>query len=443
MSHWNISRRTFLRGTGASLSLPLLDAMSPSSVFGGSPAAAPKRMALFFVPNGVIKDSWMPATEGSDYALPYSLEPLRELKEDVLVISGLSQNAADVQVGGGHARATAALFTGVCPDLDGIKLGISVDQIVANHLDGKTRLHSLQLSTTGTQLNGTCDTGFSCAYSSCISWRDKQSPLPNDHIPLSVYERLFGKKDVKPLKPEELSRQQTFRKSVLDLVRDDARRLQRRLGRNDQQKLDEYLYSVREVERRVQASALPADGKHSDIEIPEGRPKDFGEHVRLMGDLIVLAFQSDITRMATFMYGSAASNQTYPMLGVFQGHHELSHHGKQEDWVAQLRKVDRFNVSLFAYVIERMKSVREGDGTLLDNSLLYYGSGLGDGNAHKPLDIPVLIAGRAGNAFGLGRHIKFPRNTSVNKLFLNMFEAMDVPVKEFSDTTGPLPGLSV
>jgi hypothetical protein len=443
MNHWNISRRTFLRGTGASLSLPLLDAMSPSNVFGGAPAVAPKRMALFFVPNGVIKDSWMPATEGSDYALPYSLEPLRDLKKDVLVISGLSQNAADVKVGGGHARATSALFTGICPSLEGIKLGISVDQIVANHLDGKTRLHSLQLSTSGPRLNGTCDTGFSCAYSSCISWRDQKSPLPNDHIPLSVYERLFGKKDAKPLKPEELTKQQTFRKSVLDLVRDDARRLQRRLGRDDQRKLDEYLYSVREVERRVQASALPTDAKHSNIEIPAGIPKDFGEHVRLMGDLIVLAFQSDITRMATFMYGSAGSNQTYPMLGVFRGHHELSHHGKQEDWVAQLRKVDRFNVSLFAYVLKRMKSVKEGDGTLLDNSLLYYGSGLGDGNAHKPLDIPVLIAGRAGNAFDLGQHIKFPRNTSVNKLFLNMFAAMDVPVKEFSDTTGVLPGLSV
>lgn len=440
-----LSRRTLLRGLGACVSLPLLEAMMPPARALAA-AAPPKRVAFFFVPNGIIHDAWTPAAEGAAFTLPSSLEALAPVRQQVNIITGLSQIPYEQRGGVGHARPTAALLTGREADKERISVGTSLDQIIADHVGGNNRLPSLQLSIAGTSLQGECDTGYSCAYSSCISWRDETSPMPNDNNPRSVFERLFGE-DAGGGAGETggeaaRDRRAAVRRSVLDAVMDDARRLDRTLGRSDRDKLAEYMHSVRQLERRIEAAApvLGEDGLPR-IDKPEGRPEAYDDAVRLMGDLLVLAFQSDATRVATFMFGSAASNQSYPMIGVHEGHHELSHHGNIEDKVAKLRRIDRFNVSLYAHVLGRMNEIPEGEGTLLDNSLVYYGSGLGNGNAHTPFDLPVLLGGRGGGAIRSGQHLRLPLDTPLNNLWLSMAHAMDVPLDRFGDSTGLLTGV--
>ncbi len=438
--NWRISRRTFLRGTGVALSLPWLEAMLPATARAAEAVAKPpKRLAVLYVPNGIVHDAWKPTTEGAGYHLPYSLEPLRDLQQHVNVFTGLSQIPYGAREGVGHARPTAALLTGAVASKDGVQAGKSLDQIIAEKIGKQSRLPSLQLSIPGSQLNGACDGEYSCAYSSCISYRDEHSPMPNDNNPRSVYERLFGT-DTKPLPPAELSARQALRKSMLDVVREDAQQLHRRLGQSDRRKLDEYLYSVRQIERRVDAAAARSDGVAM-MQCPEGRPEDYADHVRLMGDLMVLAFQTDATRVCTLMFGVAAGGQTYPEIGVREGHHDLSHHGNDEEKISKLRKIDRYNVALFAYVLERMQAVPEGEGTLLDNSLVYYGSGLGNANQHTPFDLPVLIAGSAGGAVQPGRHVRSELDTPLNNLWLSVLQAFDISLPRFGNSTGPLPGL--
>ena len=440
-----LSRRTMLRGLGACLGLPLLEAMAPTTRALAA-AAPPKRLAFFFVPNGIIHDSWTPTAEGREFALPSSLEALAAVRSKVNVISGLSQIPYAQRGGVGHARPTAALLTGREADKDRISVGISLDQIIADKIGQQNRLPSLQLSIAGTALQGQCDTGYSCAYSSCISWRDETSPMPNDNNPRSVFERLFGENAGRGAGDQQPhgagDRRAAMRRSVLDAVMDDARRLDRTLGRGDRNKLAEYMHSVRQLERRAEAAApvLGEDGLPQ-IDRPEGRPETYDDAVRLMGDLLVLAFQSDATRVATFMFGSAAGNQSYPMIGVHEGHHELSHHGNIEDKVAKLRRIDRFNVGLYAYVLGRMNEIPEGDGTLLDHSLVYYGSGLGNGNAHTPYDLPVLLGGGGGGVIRSGQHVRLPLDTPINNLWLSMANAMDVPLERYGDSTGLLTGV--
>ncbi len=433
----NLSRRTFLRGTGVAMSLPLLDAMSATSVF-AAPAASPKRVAFLYVPNGIVHNAWKPVATGRDYELPYSLEPLRPIKNDVNVLTGLSQIPYATKMGAGHARATAALLTGTVADKETIRAGKSLDQIIADRIGSSTKLKSLELSINGTSLNGRCDTGFSCAYSTVLAYRNATSPLPTDNNPRSVFKRLFGEPGGAS-NPVQRTKQQDLRRSVLDSVLEDARRLHRSLGKSDQRKLDEYLYSVRELERRVQydASGAGADAA-SDFPIPAQTPTDYAEHVRLLGDLMVLAFQADATRICTFMFGVAGGGQTYPMLGIREGHHDLSHHANDEDKLAKLRKIDRYNVSLFTYIVARMKATAEGDGNLLDNSIVYYGSGLGSGNSHTPFDLPVLVAGRAGGRLKSGQHIKLPLDTPLNNLWVTVLGAIDTPTPSFGDSTGPI-----
>ncbi len=441
-----LSRRTMLRGLGACLGLPLLEAMAPARALAAGTVVPPKRVAFLFVPNGVIHDAWTPAAEGADYVLPSSLEALAGVKSKVNVVTGLSQIPYEQRGGVGHARPTAALLTGREADKDRISVGTSLDQIIADRIGRDTRLESLQLSIAGTSLQGECDTGYSCAYSSCISWRDETSPMPNDNNPRSVFERLFGE-DAGGGAGERggdaaRDRRAAMRRSVLDAVMDDARRLDRTLGRDDRDKLSEYMHAVRQLERRVEA-ATPVLGEDGlpQMDKPGGRPEAYDEAVRLMGDLLVLAFQSDATRVATFMLGSAASNQSYPMIGVHEGHHYLSHHGNIEDKVAKLRRIDRFNVGLYAYLLGRMNEIPEGDGTMLDHSLVYYGSGLGNGNAHTPYDLPVLLGGAAGGAVRTGRHLRLPLDTPLNNLWLSVAHAMDVPLDRYGDSTGLLTGV--
>ncbi len=430
-----LSRRTFLRGTGITLSLPLLEAMLPRTAWAAGEVTRPKRVAFLYVPNGIVHDAWKPVASGRDYALPYSLEPLASIKDDVNVLTGMSQIPYAEKGGVGHARPTAALLTGVEVDRDGVKAGQSLDQRIANKIGEDTKLRSLELSIAGSSLAGRCDGEFSCVYSSVLSYKDATSPLPTDNNPKSVFKRLFGEPGAQA-SPAERSQQQVLRKSVLDSVLEDARRLHRDLGKTDQRKLDEYLYSVREMERRVQRTVFAADGDEPQLQLPEQTPGDYADHVRLMGDLMVLAFQTDMTRVCTLMFGIAAGGQTYPMLGIREGHHELSHHGNKEEILAKLRKIDRFNVGLFAYIVERLKQVREGEGTLLDNSIVYYGSGLGNANAHTPFDLPVLVAGRAGGRITTGQHVKLPLDTPLNNLWVSVLDALDMPEPRFGNSTG-------
>lgn len=439
-THTPLTRRMFLRGTGVALGLPLLEAMQPQRGQAAESARPPRRAAFLYVPNGIIHDAWKPVSAGPDYALPYSLEPLKPVKQDVLVLTGLSQLPyPDGKHAVGHARPTTALLTGAVADKDGVKAGKSVDQFIADRHGPETKLKSLELSITGSSLGGRCDGEYSCVYSSVISWRNETSPLPTVNNPATVFKRLFGDAGGKT-RGQERSRAERLRKSVLDATLEDARRLQRTLGKTDQLKLNEYLYSIRELEQRVQKMRPLKSGEVPNFDVPAGPPGDYAEHVRLMGDLMVLAFQADATRVCTFMFGTAAGGQTYPMLGIRDGHHELSHKNTQPDVRAQLRKIDRFNVSLFAYIVKRMKDIPEGDGTLLDNSIVYYGSGLGNGGAHTPFDLPVLVAGRAGGRVQTGQHLKSPHNTPLNNLWVAVLNAMEIPMPRFGDSTESLRG---
>lgn len=431
-----LSRRTMLRGAAAAISLPLLDAMRPARAAAG---AAPRRAAFLFVPNGIIHDAWKPATAGLDYLLPPSLEPLAAVRDHVTVLTGLSQiPSGERGVVTGHARPTAALLTGTVASMDDVRAGVSADQVIAEAVGRETRLASLELSINGSQMAGLCDSGFSCVYSSVISWRDADSPLPSDNDPRSVFRRLFGADPGGPARDADPGRDAALRRSVLDAVLDDARRLDRALGAADRRKLDEYLHAVRDVERRIgRTPPTLGDGRPA-LEIPERKSLDYAEHVRLMGELIALAFQADATRVCTFMLGNEAGNQTYPTLGVFEGHHELSHHGHVEEKVAKLRKIDRFNVALFAGLVERLAGIREGDGSLLDNTVLWYGSGLGSGNSHTPFDLPALVAGRAGGAIRPAGHVKLPMDTPLYNLWTTILEAVGAPARRFGNGTGPI-----
>jgi hypothetical protein len=435
-----LSRRTFLRGTGVALGLPLLEAMCPRGGQAAELARPPKRAAFLYVPNGIIHDAWKPISAGTDYALPYSLEPLKPVKQDVLVLTGLSQLPYDKPGGVGHARPTTALLTGAVADKEKVRAGKSVDQFIADKHGGDTKLRSLELSIHGSSLGGRCDGEYSCVYSSVISWQSETSPMPTVNNPATVFQRLFGDMGGQT-SARERSRREKLRLSVLDATLDDARRLHRTLGKSDQLKLNEYLYSLRELERRVALTAPLQAGEKPNLDVPKAPPRDYAEHVRLMGDLMVLAFQTDATRVCTFMLGTAAGGQTYPMLGIRDGHHELSHKLGNPDVRAQLRKIDRFNVSLFAYIVRRMKELSEGEDSLLDNTIVYYGSGLGNGGAHTPYDLPVLVAGRGAGTINSGRHIRSPMNTPLNNFWLSVLSAMDVPLERFGDSTEPLRGV--
>ena len=446
----NLSRRTLLRGNllggaGVAMGLPLLEAMQHrSTARAAATSAATQRVAFLYVPNGIVHDAWKPTTTDANYVLPSSLEPLAGIKDDVLVLTGLSQIPYSTRGGVGHALPTAALLTGAVASKDRIQVGKSIDQVIADRIGGDSKLKSLELSIRGSNSAGHCDGEYSCAYSTMISYRNAHSPNPTDNNPRSVFRRICGERG-QVANVGEPTRQEELRTRVLDSVLAEARRLHRTLGTADRHKLDEYIYSVAELERRIQRMALPVAAGRSPQrfvladQVPDQEPSDFGEHVRVMGDLMVLAFQTDATRVCTFMFSVAAGGQTYPMLGIQEGHHELSHHGGNEEKLAKLRKIDRYNVSLFASIVERLKMVREGNQTLLDNSIIYYGSGLGNGNSHTPFDLPVLVAGRGGGTLSTGRHLRLPMDTSLNNLWLTVLNAMDTPTEKFGDSSGRLP----
>jgi len=441
-----ISRRSVLRGVGAAVALPLLDAMIP---FRGTTRAAAsesnpslQRMMFIYVPNGAVMKHWTPAAEGSDYELPQILEPLAAHRSEMLVLSGLAHRTADPNGDGpgDHARASASFLTGVqarkTASVD-IRLGVSVDQVAAAHIGEQSRFASLELGCDKGKQAGACDSGYSCAYQFNLAWKTPTLPLPPEVDPRLVFERLFSTSDSAQDR-ESSSARQAVRSSILDLVMEDARKLRGQVGNNDVRKLDQYLDSVRDLERQIERServraALPPGTEPID-EIPE----DYQQHMRLLLGLAVLAFQTDSTRVITFMVAHDGSNRSYPFIDVPEGHHDLSHHGGDEEKQAKISKINRFHVEQFAWLLEQMKGVREGEHSLLDQSLLVYGSGIADGDEHSHYDLPVILAGRGGGAFEPGRHVRFEKNTPMSNLYLTMLRRIGIQAEQFGDSTGPL-----
>ena len=440
-----LSRRTALRGLGTIMALPFLEAMIPAARAadaGQSSGARPKRLSVFYTPNGMTMDAYRPATAGADYVLPPTLAPLEAFRSDMVVVSGLGhpQAAAFGDRPAGHGRSCPAFLTGAHarqtegPD---IRCGVSMDQVYAAHLGETTTIPSLELGIDQASLLGSCDINYSCAYTNGISWLTPTVPLPVMANPRDVFERLFG--DGEALDPASRFAEARRRASILDYVREDAARLAQALGAEDKRKLDEYLDATRAIEKRIQRAAAGPQAEAGSFAQPAGIPADFAEHVRLMIDLQVLAMQADLTRVSTFMLGREISNRTYPEIGVPDSHHMLSHHGKNADKMAKLAVINRYHMDFFAYALKRLKETRDGAGSLLDTTLVIRGSAFGDSNDHDFMDLPVIVAG--GLVQG-GRHLVAETGTTMSNLLLAGLNLLDVPAKAFGDSTGPLVGLA-
>lgn len=445
MSRTPISRRTALKGLGVSLALPWLEAMGPSTAWGAGADTknpAPNRVCFLYVPNGKNMADWTPKAEGKGFDLPAILEPLKPVRENVLVLTGLTADKARAHGDGGgdHARALGAFLTGSQPkktDGTDIRAGISVDQVAAARLADKTRLPSLELGGEQGAMAGNCDSGYSCVYSSTMSWRSATQPLPKEVSPKVVFERLFATKP-----PAERAAQDAKRKSVLDFVREDSKELGAKLGAGDKRKLDEYLSAVRDIELRIARAETLPPVKTPDYAVPATVPAKYDEHVGMMYDLIALAFQTDVTRVVTFVLANEGSNKTYPMVGVTEAHHELSHHDNKPEKKAKIRDINKFHTTQLARFLQKLAGIKEGDGTLLDHAMVAYGSGNSDGNAHNHDDLPILLAGGGCGTLKPGRHVRYPKETPLNNLWLSMLDRMDLRVTALGDGTGKLSGLS-
>jgi len=438
-----LPRRTFLRGLGtAAIGLPFLDAMSPAMA---ATAKSPVRMAFFYVPNGMIMDSWNPTYEGKFQELPRTLKPLEPFKDDMLQIGNLTHNTgrALLDGAGDHGRCSGSYLTGiqVKKSLVEIKNGISFDQIVANEIGKQTRFPSLELGMEDARQAGDCDSGYSCAYTNNLAWRSDTQPLPPMLDPRALFERMFG--SGQPMTPEERARQSKYRRSILDYVTDDTHKLETTLGPTDRRKLDEYLSSIREVERQIERTEK--DNKQIDphMDKPYGVPADFAEHFRMMSNMVAIAFQADQTRIVTFLMTREGSSRPYRELGIPDGHHPLTHHRNQAELMEKVRVINSYHVQQFASIVEKLKATKEGDGTLLDNSMLVYGAGLSDPNAHLHEDLPTIIVGKGGNYFKTGRRVVVRRETPMCNLFLTMMDRMGLHVEHFGDSTGSLDGLDL
>lgn len=445
-----LSRRHFLRGAGALLTLPFFESLVPGGTLRAAEklgtlgaSGAPLRTAFVYVPNGVNNAHWWPtlgAGGATDFTLGDSLSSLAPHRDQLQFISGLGHlNAnANGDGAGDHARASATFLTGMqARKTSGrdIRAGRSVDQLIAARSAADYRLPSLELSCDAPRLSGNCDSGYSCAYQFNLSWRAEDQPVPAERNPRLVFERLFGSPDDR-LSAAARARRAADRASILDFVGHDARSLQRRLGAHDRDKLDDYLESVRAVERRLAAfDQFQADPETA---VPGGVPGDHEAHMRLMADLLVLAFRTRSTPVATLLLSHEASGRTFPSLGITEGHHSLSHHEKRADKLEQIRKIDAFYARQFAYLIGRMREVPEGEGTLLDNSLLLYGSGIRDGNRHDHADLPVILAGGAGGATRPGRFRKLPSPRPMCDLYQGILRLHGVDTPRFGDSAGEL-----
>ena len=437
-----LPRRTFLRGLGATVALPMLDAMVPAMAFATSGAAkSPTRLAFSYVPNGVVMKDWTPATAGQAFEFTRTLQPLQAFREEVLVLSGLSHHNAEAlgDGPGDHARAAACFLTGVHPRKTSgadIQAGVSVDQVVAQKLGGGTRFPSVELGCEDSRTVGNCDSGYSCAYTNSISWRTPNSPMPPETNPRAAFERLFGS-DV-ALDPETRARRRRYRSSILDVVSDRTNTLMGSLGAADRRKMDEYLYAIREIERRIEMAEKDTHPFKPTMEEPSGIPESFSEYVKLMYDLQILAFQADLTRVSTLVIGREGSTRTYGEIGVPDPHHPLSHHRGNPEFIEKLAKINQYHIEMFSYFLGKLKSTQDGDGSLLDHSMLVYGSAISDGNRHSHDDLPVLMAGRANGMLKTGRHVVYEKETPMTNLYLTLLDRMGIEPESIGDSTGQL-----
>jgi hypothetical protein len=441
-----LSRRTVLRGMGTAVSLPLLEAMVPArGVAAAAAAAHPLRIGFLYVPNGKHMPDWTPAQEGSGYDLPWILEPLAAHRDRFTVISGLAHMKANANGDGGgdHARALTTFLTGTQAKKTfgaDIRAGVSVDQLAAGHLGRQTRFPSLEIGADAGGQSGNCDSGYSCAYSANIAWKSETQPIPKETNPRLVFERLFT--DGRPGETEaQRAARRTAHKSILDFVAADARRLEGRLGGADRRKLDEYLTAVREVERRIEHAGAMQDPAALGMERPDGVPGDYESHLRLLADVLALAWRTDTTRVSTFVFANEGSNRSYAFMDVPEGHHDLSHHGNDPAKQEKIRRINRFHVTQLAYFLDALAAVPEGEGTLLDHSMIIYGSGIGDGNRHNHDDLPILLAGGGAGTLQPGRHLRVPPKTPMTNLYLALLDRLGVHAERLGDSTGRLEGV--
>ena len=436
-----LPRRTFLRGMGIGLGLPLLDAMVPAASALAKTAAAPvRRLGFVYIPNGAVMSHWQPDGEGALTELSPTLSPLAPFQDQVVVPIGLSQKQAEAlgDGNGEHSRAGTVWLSGVHPkETEGadVRNGITADQIAAQHIGGDTPLTSLELAMEQTYLIGNCDNGYSCVYTNSISWRSATTPNPHETNPRVVFQRMFGDGGT----PEERLAHLREDRSILDWVSEDIADLQKELGPADRSSVTEYLDSVREIERRLQVAERQHGASSLDLpDRPIGVPESYDEHARLMFDLLALAFKADITRVFVFTLGKEQTNRAYPELGVNAAHHAVSHHQHDAVKFQQGHKINQYHVALTAHFLERLKATPEGDGTLLDHSLILHGGGISDANEHSHIDLPLVMVGGAGGVKG-GRILRHPKDTPMNNLLLAMLERGGVNTERFGDATGSLP----
>ena len=437
-----IPRRTFLRGMGATLALPLLDGMVPAFAAAAETAALQAtRFSVVYLANGVIMDKWTPATEGSAFELTPILEPLAPFRDRLLVLSGFASKPALAlpdESSGPHTRSSSAFLTGVHPKkTEGVdfRAGISVDQIAAKALGKHTQLASLELGLDTNELIGGCETGWSCAYLNTLSWRGPTTPMPVENQPRLVFERLFG--DIDSTDPAERRARFQENRSILDSVTEGVARLMHGLGPSDRAKLTEYVDAIRDVERRIQMAEEQTSRELPTLERPVGVPGTFWEHAKLMVDLQVLAYQTDLTRVITFMLSRETSGRTYNEIGIADPHHPLTHHSGDKEKIAKVLQINIYHAKMFAYFLERLRATPDGDGSLLDHTIIVCGGSLSDGNKHQPDNLPILlVGGKAGQIQG-GRHLRYP-GTPIANLFLTVLDKIGVPVENFGDSTGKL-----
>ena len=441
----HLPRRTLLRGVGATLALPLLDGMVPALTALSQTAAAPvRRFGVFYVPNGMSMPYWFPKTEGPLEALPPTLQSLTAFKDRVLLCGGLDDESANLVKGGGdHARSAGTFLTNVPFKITNgadVFAAVSMDQIAARELSKETQLASLELGIESNAMVGNCDGGASCAYTNTIAWRTPTTPLPIENDPRAVFERLFGTSG----STDPAARLARLRRdrSILDLVGDKLRDLELVIGPGDRVKLDEYLEALRDVERRIEMAERQNARELPVVDQPVGVPNDYAEHATLMMDLLALAYQTDLTRISTFMLAREVSGRAYPEIGVSDSHHPLSHHQDEPAKLERLHKINEYHFRQFAYLVEKLAGLPEGDGTMLDSTLFLYGTGISDSNTHFHDDLPIaLIGGKAAGIKG-GRYIRYAQDTPLANLHVSILEKLGVPVEALGDSTGPLDRLT-
>ncbi len=442
-----LSRRTVLRGMGACLALPVLDAMTPA-LTAAVAGKAPVRTMFIYAPNGMVMKDWTPVIAGPGYEMTPILNAFAPHRKEMLVLTGMMDHNGNAlgDGGGDHARAGGSFLTGIHPAKTAgkdIRVGISVDQVAADAIGSATRLRSLELGCEDSRTVGNCDSGYSCAYTNSLSWRGPSTPNPPETNPRAVFERLFGADDI-TLAPDVRAKRLADRKSILDSVQDQVRAMLGTVGGTDRRKLDEYLTAVREIEMQIEAAERKqAVELTPDFDKPDGVPFEYAAYVKIMLDLAATAFQADITRVATVVLGREGSLRTYSEIGVSDGHHPLSHHGNRPEWLEKLSKINQYHTQIVSPFIARMKAIEDGEGSLLDHSMVLYGSGLSDSNRHLHENLPILLFGRGNGGLKPGTHVVLDTPTPMTNLYLTMLDQMDIRIDRFGDSTGRLEPLSL